>query len=128
MKIIGFNHFQLDSTDVDRTRAFYEQALGGKVTRVMERPNGWKGYHVSLAEGAVIEIQPPRLPETCGGFKGWDHVALTVDSCAAACESVVAAGGHIEKKPSPNMMGSIQIINAVAIGLDGEKLELIELV
>ena len=126
MKIVGFNHFQLDSRDVERTRAFYE-ALGGKVTRVMEREDGWKGYHVQLAEHCVIEIQPPRLPESCGGFDGWDHVALHVDSCEEACAAVEAAGGTIEKRPSHNTLGTQPIINAVTYGFDGEKIELVQM-
>lgn len=126
MKIIGFNHFQLDSKDVERTRAFYE-ALGGTVTRVMEREGGWKGYHVQLAEHCVIEIQPPRLPESGGGFDGWDHIALHVENCEEACAAVEAAGGTIEKRPSDNMLGDRPIINAVSYGLDGEKIELIQM-
>lgn len=126
MKIIGFNHFQLDSKDVERTRAFYE-ALGGKVIRVMEREGGWKGYHVQIAENGVIEIQPPRLPENGGGWDGWDHIALHVDDCAKACETVVAAGGTIEKQPSDNKLGTQPIINAVSYGVDGEKIELIQI-
>lgn len=126
MKIIGFNHFQLDADDVERARAFYE-ALGGKVIRVMERENGWKGYHVQIADNSVIEIQPPRLPENGGGWNGWDHVALHVDDCAAACEAVTAAGGTIEKQPSPNKLGEQPIINAVSFGVSGEKIELIQI-
>lgn len=126
MKIIGFNHFQLDSKDVERTKAFYE-ALGGKVIRVMEREGGWKGYHVQLADNCVIEIQPPRLPELGGGFDGWDHIALHVDSCQEACDAVVAAGGWIEKPPSDNMLCGKPIINAVTFGLDGEKIEMIQM-
>ena len=126
MKIIGLNHFQLDSRDVERTRAFYE-ALGGKVIRVMEREDGWKGYHVQLVENCVIEIQPPRLLEGGGGFDGWDHVALQVDNCEEACAVVEAAGGIIEKRPSGNMLGERPIINAVTFGLDGEKIEMVQM-
>ncbi len=126
MNIIGFNHFQLDSKDVERTRAFYE-ALGGTVIRVMEREDGWKGYHVQIAGNGVIEIQPPRLPENCGGFDGWDHIALHVDNCEEACAVVEAAGGSIEKRPSDNMLCGKPIINAVSYGVDGEKIELIQM-
>jgi predicted enzyme related to lactoylglutathione lyase len=125
MKIIGFNHFQLDSMDVERTRGFYE-ALGGRVAQTMEREGGWKGYHVRLAQGVVIEIQPPRIPGACGGSDGWDHLALEVDNCASACEMVSQAGGRIEKPPTANRMGAAPIVNAVAYGLDGEKIELVQ--
>ncbi len=126
MKIIGFNHFQLDSFDVEKTREFYE-ALGGKTIRVLEREGGWRGYHVQLAEGAVIEIQPPRLPELCGGHDGWDHLALNVNSCAGACDLITAKGGHVEKVPTPNKLGTEPILNAVTYGPQGEKIEVIQL-
>ena len=126
MSIIGFHHFQLDAADVERTRRFYE-ALGGHVVQVMERPGGWKGYHIALCEGTVIEVQPPRLPGLCGGADGWDHIALEVDDCAAACAAIEAAGGRVEKYPTANRLGERPIYNAVAYGVDGEKLEVIQL-
>lgn len=125
MKIIGFNHFQLDSLDVERTRGFYE-ALGGKVVQVMEREGGWKGYHVKLAEGTVVEIQPPRIPESSFGSDGWDHLALTVYNCEEACRVVEQAGGRVEKQPSRNLMGTTPVINAVTYGLDAEKIEFLQ--
>lgn len=126
MKILGFDHFQLDSLDVERTRGFYE-LLGGHVTQTMERDGGWKGYHVQLAEGTVVEIQPPRIPEESGGSDGWDHLALEVDNCREACEVVEKAGGTIEKGPTNNILGATPIINAVVYGLDGEKIEIIQI-
>lgn len=125
MKITGFNHFQLDSGDVEKTRAFYE-ALGGTTVQVMERKDGWKGYHVRLTHNTVIEIQPPRIPEECGGSDGWDHLALYVTDIEEMCRKVAAAGGRIEKKPTPNQVGDMKIINAVTYGIDGEKIELIQ--
>lgn len=125
MKIIGFNHFQLDSKDVEKTRAFYE-ALGGKTVQVMERDGDWKGYHVKIAKNTVIEIQPPRIPEECGGFDGWDHLAIRVNDVKKVCELILKAGGKIEKQPTPNKLGDIPIVNAVAYGIDGEKIEVIQ--
>lgn len=128
MKIIGFNHCQLDSEDVERTRAFYE-ALGGKVTQTMVRNNGsWVGYQVEMAPGLVVEIQPPRLPREKGGFDGWGHLAFQVDSCEEACQAVVDAGGKMERGLMNNMMGTQAIINCVVLGTEGEKIELIQYV
>ena len=126
MKIIGFNHFQLDARDVEKTRKFYE-ALGGSVIRTMEREGGWRGYHVKLADNAVIEIQPPRFPDRKTGSDGWDHVALHVDNCAEACDVIEKNGGRIEKRPTDNMMGTLPIINAVGYGINGEKIEVIQM-
>lgn len=125
MKIIGFNHFQLDSVDVEKTRAFYE-ALGGCVVQTMERDGGWRGYHVKIAENTVIEIQPPRIPEECGGSDGWDHLAIRVNNAGKVCELIQNAGGRIEKQPTPNKLGDTVIINAVAYGVDGEKIEVVQ--
>ena len=52
MKIVGFNHFQLDSGDVEKTREFY-QKLGGKVIRTLSRDGVWRGYHVEVTPGLV---------------------------------------------------------------------------
>lgn len=125
MRITGFNHFQLDSKDVEKTRIFYE-ALGGRVVQIMERDGGWKGYHVKLAENTVIEIQPPRIPEECGGWDGWDHLAVRVSSAEKICERILEAGGRLEKHPTPNKLGDTAIINAVAYGIDGEKIEVVQ--
>lgn len=125
MEIIGFNHFQLDSGDVERTRAFYE-AIGGKTIQIMERDGGWRGYHVRLADETTIEIQPPRIPEECGGFDGWDHMALEVEDCAAMVAKIVEAGGRVEKRPTDNTLCGDPIINAVTYGLVGEKIEVIQ--
>jgi len=126
MTILGFDHYQLDSFDIERTRSFYE-ALGGHVVQTMERDNGWKGYHIRLAEKTVIEVQPPRIVEECGGSNGWGHVALEVDSCATASRMVEKAGGRIEKLNADNIMGTAPIVNSVVYGPDGEKIELVQI-
>ena len=92
----------------------------------MQREGGWQGYHVRLCENAVIEIQPPRIPEECGGFDGWDHMALEVENCAEMVERIIAAGGRVEKQPTDNFFCGEPIINAVTYGIDGEKIEVIQ--
>lgn len=124
--MIGFNHIQLDAADVERSRVYYE-ALGGSVIRTLTRLGGWRGYHIRLGKNAVLELQPPRQPDAGGGFDGWDHVALRVRDLDAACAAVSAAGGTVEKQPSPNRIGDQPVRNAVTLGPDGEKVELIEL-
>lgn len=126
MKNLGFNHFQLDSNDMEKTRAFYE-SLGGTVTQVMTREGDWKGYHIRLCDGVTVEVQPPRLPEMCGGWNGWDHVAIEVDCAEVVAERIEALGGRIEKRPSPNHLGDLPVFNSVVYGVDGEKIELIQI-
>ena len=127
MKVIGFNHFQLDSYDVERSRVFYE-ALGGKVTLKMERENGWVGYHVTLAPETVIEIQPPRLPRELGGTDGWNHLAIYVEGLDEICSIWEDIGGTIERAQMEKTLGPMSIKNAVVFGPEGEKIELIQII
>jgi catechol 2,3-dioxygenase-like lactoylglutathione lyase family enzyme len=132
----GFNYFLLDSKDAERTCRFYEAlshlpALGGRVTEAMAPAGRRTEYYIELAERTVrppiIKIQTSRLPGMdYGGSEGWDHLALEVSDCALACREVEQAGGRIEKWPTDNIMGDVPIINAVVYGLNGEKLELVQ--
>jgi hypothetical protein len=125
MKIKGIVRFRLYSPDTERPRVFYE-ALGKKAVQISEDGIGRKSYSIALAKNLVIEITPQSIPQADRGFAGWDHLALWVDSCEEVCNAIEQAGGHIEKRPSNNRMGSSPIINAVGYGLCGEKIEIIQ--
>ncbi len=130
MRIKGFYHVAVDSLDTERSRAFYE-ALGGKVILSLPRTeDGGMNYHLEIAPGAVIEIQPPRSGVP-GEPAGWGHVALETDNCREACEIAEAAGGVVSKWPMDKVMvhtgGQIPFRNAIVFGPDGEKIELIEI-
>jgi catechol 2,3-dioxygenase-like lactoylglutathione lyase family enzyme len=125
MKIKGFVRFRLYSPDTERPRIFYE-ALGKKAVQIPEDGIDRKSYSISLAKNLVIEIKPQSTPQADRGSRGWDHLALWVDSCDEVCKAMEQAGGRIEKRPSNNRMNAKPIINAVGYGLCGEKIEIIQ--
>lgn len=129
MKIFSVSHVQLNSSDVERARAFYEAAFGGRVITAIPDKDGStiKGYMVELAEGSVLEIQPPRFPLT-GKGSAWNTIAIETDDIGAALARIEAAGGVREVGPMKSDMGGTAILNAVVIGPDGEHIELIQLV
>lgn len=128
MKVIRFNRIRLDSANVEQACSFFEK-LGGRVTQHLTRDHNdaWIGYRIQLAPGCVIDIYPSDELADQKGWKGWDHLALTVGSCEKMCELIAAAGGVVGKRPSDHVMGNIPIRNAVVRGTDGQKIELIEL-
>lgn len=129
MNIYSVNHVQLNSTDVERSRTFYEKAFGGQVvTTIMEKDgSAVKGYMVELAAGSVLEIQPPRFPLT-GKSSAWNTIAIETDDINAALAQIEAADGVREVGPMESDMGGTAILNAVVIGPGGEHIELIQLI
>jgi catechol 2,3-dioxygenase-like lactoylglutathione lyase family enzyme len=127
MNIIGFSHIQLNTSDVERSRIFYENAFDGKVLYPIMTKDGKsvKGYFVKIAPDAVIEIQPPRFPDS-GGRSAWDTITVETDDVRAACEKVKAAGGICESAPAKVMIGTVPALSAIFIGLENERIELIE--
>lgn len=127
MKIFSVNHVQLNSSDVERSRAFYEKAFDGKVvTKIMTKDStAIKGYMVELVPGSVLEIQPPRFPLT-GKTSSWNTIAIETDDLEAACAKIEAAGGVREVGPMEGMMGETPIRNTVLIGPDEEHIELLQ--
>lgn len=122
--IKGFMYFRLGSLDPNRTCKFY-QAIGGQAREITENENRNKEYHIKLSENGIIAVH--QVKEQPAGSDGWDHIALQVDDCARACKEIEAAGGQIEKYPTDNKLGRIPIYNAVAYGVDGEKIEIIQI-
>lgn len=128
MKILGTNHVQLNTSDVEKSRAFYEAAFGGAIiSSIMEKDgSGIKGYLLEIAPGSVLEIQPPRLGKS-GKTSAWNTIAIETDDIEAVCKQAETAGGTREMGPKENMMGTIPILNAIIIGPTEEHIELIQL-
>lgn len=127
MKILGTSHMQLNTSDVEKSRAFYEAAFDGKVVSPIMSKDGvtLKGYLVEIAPGSVLEIQPPRFGKS-GKTSRWNTIAIGTDDIVAACEKIEAAGGKREVGPIRGTMGTIDILNAVIIGPENEHIELIQ--
>ncbi len=86
MKVIGIDHIVLAVSDVERTLAWYEDALGLEPLRVEEWRRGEAPFpSLRVSESMIIDvIDGPRAGENV------DHICLLVD--VDDLDAVVASG------------------------------------
>jgi glyoxylase I family protein len=91
MPVDGFQHINIRSADVDRTRDFYVRVLG---LRVGDRPPfASTGYWLYLGNQAVVHLvqrSPDDAPERGSG--NLDHVAFRGVDLEGTRQALVAAG------------------------------------
>lgn len=113
---VVFNHVGLCVTDLERSRAFYEQALGFRYWWELEAPDeptsvllqlpqpvGLKAVYL-VRDGFVLELlcynpavaRPKR--ERSMAEPGLTHLSLSVADMERALEQVVAHGGEVLKQ------------------------------
>jgi predicted enzyme related to lactoylglutathione lyase len=93
-------HFEIHAGDPERARRFYETALGWHFQQWGSEPY----WLVTTGEGPGIDggLVPRQGPDPDPGLPvGTWVVTVGVQSCAAAVESVVAAGGSVAVAPAP---------------------------
>ena len=107
-------HFELPSTDVERSAAFYAAVFGWEIRK---RSNGTTAFNDSVGQvsGAFVPGRPPQ------GEAGL-LLYVMVDDAAAAVKAIVAHGGEIAqpigvdapeitahfRDPSGNVLGIYQ--------------------
>ena|SRR5260221_7024051 len=121
-------HTMLRVNDLGASKAFYCEALGMKVLREREYPEGkftlcFVGYG-SEEDAAVIELTYnwDRAGYTLGDAFG--HVAIGTPDIRATCDRVRARGGKVTREPGPMKHGTTVI--AFVEDPTGYKIELIE--
>jgi lactoylglutathione lyase len=114
--------------DLEASKRFYCEALGMKVLREKDFPDGkftlcFIGYG-DESSNAVIELtyNYGQTAYTLGDAFG--HVALGTDDIEAACERVRALGYKVVREPGPMKHGTTVI--AFVEDPTGYKIELIE--
>ncbi|HEX7600041.1 MAG TPA: lactoylglutathione lyase [Polyangiaceae bacterium] len=121
-------HTMLRVGNLDRSLAFYTDALGMRLLRRNDYPEGrftlaFVGYG-SESDAAVLELThnwDTASYELGGGF---GHVAVEVDDAHAACERVERLGGKVTRPAGPMKHGTTVI--AFVEDPDGYKIEFIE--
>ncbi len=103
-------HTMLRVGDLERSIAFYTDVLGMKEIRRNEYPEGkftlaFLGYQ-SEAESAVLELTYNWGVDKYELGTAYGHIAIEVDSAAAACERVKSKGGVVVKEPGSLRPGS----------------------
>jgi lactoylglutathione lyase len=121
-------HTMLRVGDLARSLRFYTEALGMKLLRQRDYPEGkftlaFVGFGPE-SEGAVLELTYNYGVERYELGSGYGHVAIGVDDIRAACDRARAAGGRVTREPGPMKHGATVI--AFLEDPDGYKVELIE--
>lgn len=125
-------HTMLRVGNLERSLAFYQEALGMRVLRQQEVPAGkytlaFIGYGEE-SEGAVLELTYNWGVESYTLGTAFGHVAIEVDDAKLACERVRGLGerlgGKVVREAGPVKFGTTVI--AFLEDPDGYKIELIE--
>ncbi len=121
-------HTMIRVGDLEASKRFYTEALGMRVLREREYPDGkftlcFVGYG-DEAEQAVLELTYNwgRKEYTLGDAFG--HVAIGTGDIKGACDRVRALGYKVTREPGPMKHGTTVI--AFVEDPDGYKIELIE--
>jgi len=121
-------HTMLRVGDLEKSKRFYCEALGMRVLREKEYPDGkftlcFIGYD-DEDKSAVIELTYNwgRTEYTIGDAYG--HIALGTADIKGACEKVRALGYKVTREPGPMKHGTTVI--AFVEDPSGYKIELIE--
>jgi lactoylglutathione lyase len=121
-------HTMIRVNDLEQSKRFYCEALGMRVLRESEYPEGkftlcFVGYG-SEDDSAVIELTYNwgRSSYTLGDAFG--HVAIGTTDIRAACDRVRAAGGKVTREPGP--MKYSDTVIAFVEDPNGYKIELIQ--
>jgi lactoylglutathione lyase len=125
-------HTMIRVGDLEKSIAFYEQALGMKLLRRKDYPEGrftlaFIGYG-DESEHAVLELTHNWDTAKYELGNGFGHVAIEVEDAAAACAHVASLaeklGGKVTRPAGPMKHGTTVI--AFVEDPDGYKVELIE--
>ena len=121
-------HTMLRVGNLERSIAFYREALGMQLLSSREYPEGkftlaFLGYGQN-PDHAEIELTHNWGVAQYDVGTGYGHVALGVDDIHAICTQVRNAGGVVTREPGPMKHGKTVI--AFVVDPDGYKIELIE--
>ncbi len=121
-------HTMLRVGDLDRSLAFYTEALGMQLLRRQDYPEGqftlaFVGYGDEDGT-AVIELTHNWGVSAYELGTGYGHLAIGVEDIRAACERVKQKGGQVTREPGPMKHGSTVI--AFVTDPDGYKIEFIQ--
>ncbi len=121
-------HTMIRVGDLEKSIAFYTEALGMKLLRRTDYPGGrftlaFVGYG-SEEDGAVIELTHNWDTSSYDVGNGFGHIAIADDDIAAVCDRVREHGGEVSREPGPMRHGSTVI--AFVRDPDGYLIEFIE--
>lgn len=121
-------HTMLRVTNLERSLQFYEQALGMRLLRRKDYPEGrftlaFIGYGLE-SEQAAIELTHNWDVTDYDRGTGFGHIAIEVENAETACALVVSRGGKVCRPSGPMKHGKTVI--AFVEDPDGYPIEFIE--
>lgn len=121
-------HTMLRVGNLEASLAFYTRALGMKLLRRRDYPEGkftlaFVGYQ-DEASGPVLELTYNWGVEKYDLGTGYGHIAIEVDDASQACERVRQHGGKVVREPGPMKHGTTVI--AFVEDPDGYRIEFIQ--
>ena len=121
-------HTMIRVGDLERSIRFYTEALGMKVLRRKDYPEGkftlaFVGYG-DESQTAVIELTHNWDTKSYELGNGFGHIAVGVANAKEACDAVRAKGGKVTREAGPMKFGGSVI--AFVEDPDGYKIEFIE--
>ena len=121
-------HTMMRVGDLDRSIAFYTEALGMKLLRRKDYPGGeftlaFLGYGDEEST-SVVELTYNWGTTSYDLGNGFGHIAIGVDDIVATCDRVREYGGKVVREPGPMKHGTTVI--AFVDDPDGYKIEFIE--
>ena len=123
-----FLHTMIRVGDLDKSIAFYTEALGMKLLRKHDYPEGkftlaFVGYG-DEDSNAVVELTYNWDTSSYDLGSGFGHIAIGVPDIVGACERVRESGGQVTREPGPMKHGSTVI--AFVKDPDGYTIEFIQ--
>jgi len=121
-------HTMIRVGDLEKSIAFYTEALGMTLLRRQDYPGGkftlaFVGYG-DEGSSAVIELTHNWETSEYDLGNGFGHIAIAAEDIAAACDRVREYGGEVTREPGPMKHGTTVI--AFAKDPDGYAIEFIQ--
>lgn len=125
--ITGFGHVAIKVTDLDRSLAFWEKALGFPEMLRLKHDDGstWLVY-LRITDDVFLEIFPGAENDRAPGWNanGVNHLCLTIEDLEGTTQRIQDAG---IKLTSPIQMGLDGNRQAWIEDPDGNRIELMEM-
>ncbi len=121
-------HTMIRVGDLEKSIAFYTEALGMELLRKKDYPGGeftlaFLGYG-SEDDTAVLELTHNWGTPSYDLGNGFGHIAIAAEDIEGACERVRQMGGKVTREPGPMKHGSTVI--AFVQDPDGYVIEFIQ--
>ena len=113
-------HTMVRVTDLDASLRFYRDALGLRVVRQTDHPQGRFTLVYLAAPGddnAQIELTHNWDPEVYTGGRNFGHVAYAVDDIYATCARLQAHGVTLLRPPRDGRMAFVRSPDQISIEL-----------